>query len=75
MHAGMPQELACRVDVRSGCQGHSGESMPGSMKGVVFEKWLKDTYPTVLPKSRIPYYLRDGRDLAELLSRAWASRN
>ena len=23
------------------------------MKGVVFEKWLKDTYPTVLPKSRI----------------------
>ncbi len=159
MHAGMPQELVCRVDVRSGGQGHSGESVPGSMKGVVFEKWLKDTYSTVLPKSRIgqaieyaftllprfsryvndgrisidnnpverairplalgrkkwlfygndasayravivysligtcknagieprvwmedvlkqiPYYLRDGRDLAELLSRAWASRN
>lgn len=126
---------------------------------LIFEKWMKDTYPTVLPKSRtgraieyafallprlsryvndgrisidnnpvervirplalgrknwlfcgndasayraaivysligtckndgiepsvwmenvlkqIPYYLRDGRDLAELLSRAWASQN
>jgi transposase len=119
---------------------------------LVFEKWMKDTYPTVLPKSRIgqaieyaftllprlsryvndgrisidnnpverairplvleektgsayraaivpsligtcknacieqrlwmedvlkqiPYYQRDGRDLAELLPRAWSSRN
>ena len=81
----------------------------------VFEKWMKDTYPMVLPKSKIgqsieyasayraaivysligtcknagieprvwmedvlkqiPYYLREDRDLAELLPRAWALRN
>lgn len=31
--------------------------------------WMEDVL------KQIPYYLRDGRDLAELLPRAWASRN
>ena len=35
----------------------------------VFEKWMKDVL------RQIPYYKRDGRDLDELLPRAWKARH
>ena len=37
--------------------------------GIEPRVWMEDVL------KQIPYYLRDGRDLAELLPRAWASRN
>ncbi len=46
-------------------------SLIGTCKnaGVEPRVWMEDVL------KQIPYYLRDGRDLAELLPRAWASRN
>mgnify|MGYP003012558568 CR=1 FL=1 len=37
--------------------------------GIEPRAWMQDAL------KQIPYYLRDGRDLTELLPRAWASRN
>lgn len=37
--------------------------------GIEPRAWMEDVF------KQIPYYLRDGRDLTELLPRAWASRN
>lgn len=37
--------------------------------GIEPRVWMEDVL------KQIPYYLRDGRDLAELLPRAWATRN
>ena len=45
-------------------------SLVGTCKaaGIEPRSWMED----VLKK--LPYYLRDGRDIAELLPRAWASK-
>ena len=46
-------------------------SLIGTCKNAGIEPrvWMEDVL------KQIPYYLRDGRDLSELLPRAWASRN
>ena len=46
-------------------------SLIGTCKNAGIEPrvWMEDVL------KQIPYYLRDGRDLLELLPRAWASRN
>lgn len=46
-------------------------SLIGTCKNAGIEPlvWMGDVL------KQIPYYLRDGRDLAELLPRAWASQN
>lgn len=46
-------------------------SLIGTCKnaGIEPRAWMEDVL------EQIPYYLRDGRDLTELLPRAWASRN
>ena len=46
-------------------------SLIGTCKnaGIEPRAWMEDVL------KQIPYHLRDGRDLTELLPRAWASRN
>ena len=46
-------------------------SLIGTCKNACIEQrlWMEDVL------KQIPYYQRDGRDLAELLPRAWSSRN
>lgn len=77
-----PVERAIRPLVLEEKTGSSAAMMPpyraaivysliGTCKNAGIEQrlWMEDVL------KQIPYYQRDGRDLAELLPRAWSSRN